>query len=79
MNSNEIFILIGVFGLGYFLGNGALDNKDPQVEVKIEQIDTSSFLTVQDLKSIYACVDTKIHNQNNKAKFPCVSVRGDYF
>lgn len=80
MNSNEIFILIGVFGLGFFLGKGVLDKPTPLVIDPIviqKPVDIGKFLTVDDLKLVYACVDTKIHNQNNKVKFPCVSVRGD--
>ena len=82
MNSNEIFILIGMFGLGFFLGKGVLEKPVPLIIDPIviqKPIDISKFLTVDDLKSIYACVDTKIHNQNNKVKFPCVAVRGDSF
>lgn len=80
MNSNEIFILIGVFGLGFFLGNGVLD--EPKITIKvptIQKIDTRDFLTVDDLRSIYSCVDTKITNKTNNAKFPCIKVRGDSF
>lgn len=76
MNSNEIFILIGVFGLGFFLGSGVVDKKET---VKVEQIVTDEFLTTDDLTAIYACVDQKIKNQNSEIKFPCVSVRGDSF
>jgi len=83
VNSNEAFILIGIFGLGFFLGNGVLDKKPTPLvidHIVIQKpINTDDFLTVDDLKNIYACVDTKIINQNNKVKFPCVSVRGDSF
>lgn len=84
MNSNERFILSGVFGLGYFLC-AILNNESSEVQqpsvgntaVITTPINTDSFLTIDDLNSIYSCVDTKISNQNNDVKFPCVKVRGD--
>jgi hypothetical protein len=82
MNSNEIFILIGVFALGFFAGNYSARDIEPKEintakTIKNKQIDTSKFLTVDDLDSIYECVDTRIKNQHREIKFPCVSVRGD--
>ena len=83
MNSNQVCILIGVFGLGFFLGNGVLSKKQPPLVIDPiviqKPINKDNFFTVDDLSSIYACVDTKISNQKNKVKFPCVKVRGDSF
>lgn len=34
-------------------------------------------LTINDLDSIYDCVNIKIKNKNSKFKFPCIAVRGE--
>ena len=90
MKTIEILVVVFVcIGVGYYCGinNSNKELQTLQIEktklsielLNRESVPTKSFLTIDDLKSIYACVDTKIHNQNNKVKFPCVAVRGDSF
>ncbi len=90
MKTIEILISVCIcLGVGYYCGLSSSDNELQALQIektklsiellKREPIPVKSFLTVDDLKSIYACVDTKIHNKNNKVKFPCVAVRGDSF
>lgn len=81
MNQNELFILIGIFGLGFFIGLNVSQpkalNPEQPVTIMAPAAPTIDYLTVDDLDLIYTCVDTKIVNQHREAKFPCISVRGD--
>lgn len=84
-NAVEILILVfSCIGVGYYCGisDAEKEAQTPQPSIHTpNQVSTPNTLTVDDLKVIYACVDTKISNNNNKDKlgFPCMSVRGDSF
>lgn len=87
MNTDNLIVISVLICCLSFCGDPDLHDalihhlqNDSTQEVTVDSIsDNADVLSVEDLKAIYACVDTKIHNQNNEVEFPCVKVRGDSF
>lgn len=87
MNSDNLIVLSILICCLTFCGEPDLSDAlmshltvtQPQEELKIIELDIEHFLTVEDLTTIYECVDIKVRNQSREVKFPCIAVRGDSF
>lgn len=83
MRDSFIALILVLYTVGGFVVvnnsvNRQNNNICPKQEATVVQ-ETKDYLTVEDLKAIYDCVDVKIENSSRDVKFPCMGVRGDKF